>query len=77
MTIAQMNWGRLKCPANDPLLKESMDGLGDVYRLAEAHPGFLWRIADDAIAAETKACGFDNRMSATVSLGRSLDDLHD
>ncbi|GAA4107676.1 DUF3291 domain-containing protein [Aminobacter aganoensis] len=77
MTIAQMNWGRLTFSPEDPRLKDFMDSLDEVYRLAERHPGFLWRIPDEVIAQEIQASGFDNRMSATVSLWTSLDALHD
>ncbi|WP_420797409.1 DUF3291 domain-containing protein [Aminobacter anthyllidis] len=44
-------------------------------RLAQDHPGFLWRIPDETIASEIKASGFDNRMSATVSVWKRLEDL--
>jgi hypothetical protein len=74
MAIAQMNWGRMKYPVDDPRLKEFLDSLHEVYRLAEAHPGFLWRIPDETIASQLKVSGFDSRISATVSLWRSLDD---
>lgn len=76
MAIAQMNWGRMKYPLDDPGLKEFLDSLADVYRIAEEHPGFLWRIPDDVIASELNASGFDKRMSATVSVWKSLTDLH-
>jgi hypothetical protein len=77
MAIAQMNWGRMKYPADDPRLTEFLNSLQEVYRLAEIHRGFLWRIPDETIASKLKASGFDNRISATVSLWRSLDDLQD
>ena len=77
MAIAQMNWGRMKYPADDPRVKEFLDSLEEVYRLAESHSGFLWRIPDETIAAQLKASGFDNRISATVSVWKSLEDLHD
>jgi hypothetical protein len=77
MTIAQMSWGRMKYPVDDPRLKEFLDSLSEVYRLAEEHKGFLWRIPDEVIASELNASGFDNRMSATVSVWKSLEDLHD
>lgn len=77
MPIAQMNWGRMKYPADDPRLRDFLDSLAEVYGFAERHPGFIWRIADGAIAAELKAHGFDDRMSATVSVWKSVDDLSD
>lgn len=77
MAIAQMNWGRMKYPADDARLSDFLESLAEVYLLAEKHPGFVWRIPDSAIAAELKAHGFDDRMSATVSVWKSVDNLRD
>lgn len=72
MAIAQMNWGRMKYPVDDPRLKEFLDSLAELYQLAESHPGIAWRIPDVVIAAEVMASGFDNRMSATVSVWTTI-----
>ena len=77
MAIAQMNWGRMRFAQDDPRLAEFMGALDAVYALAEAHPGFLWRIPDADVAPQLLALGFDDRISATVSVWRNVDDLRD
>ena len=47
MAIARMNWGRMKFAPDDSNLSEFMGALGRVFALAEAHPGFIWRLSDD------------------------------
>lgn len=77
MAIAQMNWGRMKFAPDDPRLSEFMGALARVYAQAEAHPGFIWRIPDDNAAQELAVLGHDDRVSATVSVWRGVDDLRD
>jgi len=77
MAIAQMNWGRLKYSLADHRNTDFNSALSTVYGLAEAHKGFIWRIPDDDATAELAALDHDERMSATVSVWRSIDDLHD
>ena len=77
MAIAQMNWGRMKFAPADSRLSEFMGALARVYAQAEAHPGFIWRIPDDGAAQELAALGYDDRMSATVSVWQSVEDLRD
>ncbi len=77
MAIAQMNWGRMKHAPDDPRLSEFMASLDEVYALAEAHPGFIWRIPDDAAATGLAALGYDNRISATVSVWTDVHSLRD
>ena len=55
MAIAQMNWGRMRFAPDDPRLSEFMAALDTIYRQAEAHRGFIWRIPDDDVAQELKA----------------------
>ena len=75
--IAQMNWGRMKYAPDDPRLMPFMGELDRVYGLAEAHPGFLWRMADEEVARQLAELGHDDRMSATVSTWKSIADLKD
>jgi len=77
MAIAQMNWGRMKFAPNDARAREFMGSLATVYELAEQHPGFIWRIPDGVIASELSSKGFDNRMSATVSVWQGVEALRD
>ncbi len=77
MAIAQMNWGRMRFPLNDPRMVEFADALEDVFRLAECHKGFIWRIPDIAAEQQLGALGYDDCTSATVSVWDSVDALKD
>ncbi len=77
MAIAQMNWGRLKYPLADHRMAEFNAALDAIYELAEAHKGFIWRMPDADAAVELLALGHDEKMSATVSVWASIEDLHD
>jgi hypothetical protein len=46
--LAQMNVGRLLAPHGDPQVKPFFDALDRVNALAEASPGFVWRLQSDA-----------------------------
>ena len=42
--LAQLNIGRLLHPLDHPQIKDFMDGLDHINRLAEESPGFVWRL---------------------------------
>jgi len=42
--LAQINIGRLVAPIDDPRLADFVAHLDPVNRLAEAAPGFVWRL---------------------------------
>lgn len=46
--LAQINVGRLAAPADDPQVADFMAALGPVNALAEASPGFVWRLKDES-----------------------------
>ena len=75
MAIAQMNWGRMLHSLSDPRMSEFSDALERVYKDAENHPGFRWRISDEAAAVQLEQLGFDDKVSATVSVWDSVDAL--
>lgn len=75
--IAQMNWGRMRWPPNDLRLGPFIESLETVYAEAANHPGFIWRIPDTEMAAQAMEAGFDNRISATVSVWQSIEALRD
>ncbi len=70
--IAQMNWGRLKHAPDAPELKAFMAVLDDEYARAAASDGFIWRIGDEPLVRSIAAWGYDDRMSATVSVWKSV-----
>lgn len=77
MAIAQMNWGQLRFPLSDRRMAEFERSLEPVYRLAEEHPGFIWRVPDEQAAEQLQALNFDEKISATVSVWKSVDALKD
>ncbi len=46
--LAQVNIARLRAPIDDPLLAGFVARLDDVNALADAAPGFVWRLQTDA-----------------------------
>lgn len=42
--LAQLNIGRVLHPLDHPQLKEFMDGLAHINKLADESPGFVWRL---------------------------------
>ncbi|SLN23519.1 hypothetical protein ROA7450_00936 [Roseovarius albus] len=77
MAIAQMNWGKMRYPLDDPRMAEFSDALAQIYALAEAHPGFIWRIPDAEATQQLQDLGFDDKTSATVSVWENAETLKD
>jgi hypothetical protein len=46
--LAQINVGRLVAPSGDERVKPFFDALDRVNALAEASPGFIWRLQSEA-----------------------------
>lgn len=44
--LAQINIARMKAPLDDPIMKEFVDFLDPINKLAEESPGFVWRLKD-------------------------------
>lgn len=75
--LAQINIGRLKHPVDDPRVGEFMDNLDPINALAEASPGFVWRLQDDSGNA-TALRGFDDEtILPNLSVWESIDALKD
>jgi hypothetical protein len=46
--LAQLNVGRLRAPLDSPILADFVGALDRINALADAAPGFVWRLQDDA-----------------------------
>jgi hypothetical protein len=46
MHLAQLNVGRLKAPIDDPMIDDFRLNLARINSLAEASPGYVWRLQD-------------------------------
>jgi hypothetical protein len=45
--LAQVNIGRLRAPVDHPMIREFVDNLDAVNAVAEASPGFVWRLTGE------------------------------
>jgi hypothetical protein len=48
MHLAQLNVGRLRAPMDDPLIDDFRENLDRINELAEASPGYVWRLQDES-----------------------------
>ena len=48
MHLAQLNIGRLRAPMDDPMIDDFRENLEPINALAEATPGFVWRLQDES-----------------------------
>lgn len=75
--LAQINIGRLNYPVDDPRIAEFMDNLDPINALAEASPGFVWRLKDDSGNA-TAIRGFeDPTILPNLTVWESIESLKD
>jgi hypothetical protein len=71
--LAQVNIGRLVAPTDSATLKDFMDGLDSVNALADAAPGFVWRLqTDEGNATAVQAFEWDAGTSAGVIINMSV-----
>jgi hypothetical protein len=47
MHLAQLNVGRLRAPMEDPQIDDFRNNLEPINALAEASPGYVWRLQDE------------------------------
>jgi hypothetical protein len=72
--LAQLNVARLKAPLDSPELKDFVDNLDRINALAEASPGFLWRLVGDGNDA-TSLRPFGDDVIVNMSVWRDVDAL--
>jgi hypothetical protein len=48
MQLADFNVARMRGPIGSPVMQGFVDGLERINALADASPGFVWRLADDS-----------------------------
>ncbi|MFE0023539.1 DUF3291 domain-containing protein [Amycolatopsis sp. NPDC059021] len=71
--LVQVNIGRLRAPLDDPSLKGFVDGLEPINALADAAPGFVWRLqTEDGDATSVRAFEWDVHDSAGVLINMSV-----
>src|SRR5215211_6986291 len=74
--LADINMGRLRAPADDPVVAEFVDAL-DHIALAESGPGFVWRYRTDAGNALAERPYADPLIILNLSVWTSPDAVRD
>src|ERR1700753_4524530 len=71
--VAQLNIGRLVAPLDSPQLADFVAGLDPVNAVADAAPGFVWRLqTEDGNATAVHAFEWDRAGSAGVLVNMSV-----
>jgi hypothetical protein len=74
--LAQLNIGRLRAEVDDPSIAEFMDNLDPINALAEATPGFVWRLqTEEGNATAIRAFEGDPLMVLNLSVWESVEAL--
>jgi heme-degrading monooxygenase HmoA len=73
--LAQINIGRLVAPVDDPKIAEFVAQLDSINALAEASPGFVWRLQSDAGNATDIPYNDDPFVIVNMSVWESLEAL--
>lgn len=73
--LAQINVGRLVAPADDPQVAGFFAELDRINALADASPGFVWRLQDDGGNATAFRPTPDPRFIVNISIWESAEDL--
>ena len=74
--LAQLNIGIIRAPMDSPVMADFAANLERINALAEATPGFIWRLQDEAGDA-TGIRPFDNDLElVNMSVWRDVEALH-
>ncbi|WP_394561702.1 DUF3291 domain-containing protein [Aquipseudomonas alcaligenes] len=74
--LAQLNIAQLKAPLDSPQLADFVANLERINGLAEAAPGYVWRLQDEAGDA-TAIRPFGDEVLVNMSLWRDVQSLSD
>jgi hypothetical protein len=77
--FAELNIGRLHEPLDHPATKEFVDALDAINALAEASPGFVWRLKDEATGRSSSYVVTDDDPHNIVNLSvwETPEELHE
>ena len=73
--LAQVNVGRLKAPIDHPVIKDFADNLDRINALAEASPGFVWRLTGEGNNATDLAIDHDPLFIPNLSVWENIPSL--
>lgn len=75
--LAQVNVARARAPLDQPLMKGFVDQLDYINALADAHPGFVWRLQTEEGDATSVQAFDDPLVIVNLSVWRSIEMLKD
>ncbi|NJK42440.1 MAG: DUF3291 domain-containing protein [Aquincola sp.] len=74
--LAQLNIGRIKAPMDSPVMAGFANNLERINALAEATPGFVWRLQTDEGDATAIRPFDDANMLVNMSVWRDVESLN-
>jgi len=75
--LAQLNIGRMRAPIDDPLVQGFVEQLDPINALADAAPGFVWRLQTEEGNATSIHAFDDDLLLVNLSVWDSLEALTD
>ncbi len=77
--FAELNIGRLHEPLDHPATSEFVAALDEINALAEAAPGFVWRLKDEATGLSSSSVQADDDPLSIINLSvwETPEQLHD
>jgi Domain of unknown function (DUF3291) len=75
--VAQLNIGRLKAPIEHPMIDDFRNNLARINALADASPGFIWRLKDESGDATSIKPFGDELEIVNLSVWESVEALAD
>jgi len=74
--LAQINIGKFRLPAEDPVNRDFVENLGRINAIAEQQPGFIWRLKDEGGGGALAIRAFDDpNIAINMSVWKDLDSL--
>ena len=75
--LAQINIGRMLAPIDDPLMAEFVAQLAAINALADATPGFVWRLQSESGDATSIKVYDDDRIIVNMSVWENVESLRE
>lgn len=75
--LAQINIARMLAPIDDPLMADFVAQLPPINALAEASPGFVWRLQSDSGDATSIKVYDDNMIIINLTVWESVEALRE
>ena len=75
--LAQINIGRMLAPIDDPIMAEFVAQLPAINALADASPGFVWRLQTESGDATSVKVYDDDRIIVNMSVWENVESLRE